>query len=673
MTPLAPKTSNKPEKVTDLFPLRSMVRSISSHLQEVLWKAQRPDGHWHFALDDNVTMNAEFILFHKWLDLRDDELISRLALGILDRQQADGSWNLYEGGPGNLSTCIEAYFALRAAGYAATDPQLMKAREFILSEGGIPRARVFTKIWLALFELYSWNGIPMIPPEILLAPRGLPFHILEFSYWSRVTIIPLTILFHLQKTRSLDFDLDELYSNPAEKNKIEYIEPPEADHSWILKTSKWDWTWINWEQVFKAMSQGVAIYESKFPIKPLRPFCLERARRWILDHQEPSGDWGGIQPPMLNSIMALWSMGMDLSEEPIQKGLEALRRFTRGVGTQIPPRNSREATQSAVLQSCVSPIWDTALSALALIESGANPSDIRLQRTKDFLWNSRSQVVGDWATKARLRRGKPFAAWAFQYHNSQYPDIDDTCIVTLTLHKLGMSTKELEPATHWIFAMQGSDGGWGTFDRDNNQTILNRIPFADLKSLIDPSNPDVTGHVLECLAELHLHQHPSVKRAVRYLKRVQRPDGSWFGRWGVNLIYGTSAACVGLRKIGEPSQAPYLQRALKFILSKQNADGGWGEDCASYTPNLPFPKSRSTPSQTGWALLALAEFNSDDQTRAAIERGVQFLKAREVDDGLLEPEFTGTGFPQHFYLRYDGYRHYFPLMALGRLSESTSS
>lgn len=660
---------NPSHKVKEFFPLRRSVLFLTEHLQTTLWTSQMADGHWHFALDDNVTMNAEFILFHAWLGLKDECLIERLSLGILDRQQPDGSWNLYEGGPGNLSTCIEAYFALRVAGYSEMDPRLVRARDFILAEGGIPKARVFTKIWLALFELYPWTGIPMIPPEILLAPRGLPFHILEFSYWSRVTIIPLTILFHLQKTKPLHFDLDELYINISEKNKIEYIEPPEADHSWILKTSKWDWTWINWEQVFKAMSQGVALYESKIPIKPLRPFCLERARKWILDHQEPSGDWGGIQPPMLNSIMALWSMGMDISEEPIQKGLEALRRFTRGVGDRIPPRNQREATQSAVLQSCVSPIWDTALSALALIESGENPLDPRLQKTKEFLWNHRTQIAGDWAVKARLRRNKPFAAWAFQYHNSQYPDIDDTCIVTLTLHKLGMTTKELEPATHWLFAMQGSDGGWGTFDRDNNQTILNRIPFADLKSLIDPSNPDVTGHVLECLAELRLQQHPSVRRALRYMKRVQRPDGSWFGRWGVNLLYGTSAACIGLTKVGEPTQAPYLQRALKFILSKQNSDGGWGEDCSSYTPHLPFPKSGSTPSQTAWALMALAQFRNDAFAKPSIEKGIAYLQSRRVEDGLEEKEFTGTGFPQHFYLRYDGYRNYFPLIALGRLKE----
>jgi squalene-hopene/tetraprenyl-beta-curcumene cyclase len=643
-------------------------RELTEHLQNVLWTRQEADGHWHFALDDNITMNAEFILFHRWIDLDEPEFIERLAKGILDRQLEDGSWNIFYNGPGNLSASIEAYFALRAAGYPETHSQLLKAKEFILSQGGIASGRVFTKIWLALFGLYPWAGIPMIPPEILLAPKQIPFHILEFSYWSRVTIIPLTILFHLQRTKSLGLDLDELYQNPGDKYKVQILPPPEADESWIVKSSKLDMTWINWEQVFIAISRGVSVYETKIPIKPLRTFCVAKARRWILDHQEESGDWGGIQPPMLNSIMALHALGMDLSEPPIQKGLAALRRFTRGVSPQIRPHDDREATESAVLQSCVSPIWDTALGALALVESGTHPADPRLQIAKRWLWSKRIQTKGDWAAKAKLRRGKAFAAWCFQYENSQYPDVDDSAIATLVLHKLGMSTKELEPATHWLFAMQGSDGGWGTFDRDNNQTILNRIPFADLKSLIDPSNPDVTSHVLEALAELGFKNSKSVKRAIRYLKKTQRPDGSWFGRWGVNLLYGTSAAVVGLTKCGEPTGAPYIQRALKFFLANQNQDGGWGESCESYGLNRTTAHDPSTPSQTAWALMALAQArHTSPEIERAIQRGTAFLISRKAADGLEEKEFTGTGFPQHFYLRYDGYRTYFPLIALARL------
>ncbi len=664
---MSSRLDNSLRKPLSVTHFRDPLETLSNNLQDLLWTKLNKQGHWHFPLDDNITMNAEYIMFLRWLDLDDGVLMQRLAKGILSRQSNDGSWNLHYNGPGNLSTSIEAYFALRLAGYPANHSALVKAKDYILSQGGIRQARVFTKIWLAHFGLYPFEGIPMIPPEIMLAPRGLPFHILEFSYWSRVTIVPLTILFHLQKIKSLDFDVDELFLSPSDKVATDYLEAQEADHSWIIKTSKWDWPFINWEQVFKALSLGVAVYESKIPLKPLRAFCVERAKQWILSHQEESGDWGGIQPPMLNSIMALHALGMPLTATPIQKGLAALNRFTRGISDSIEVLESAENSDIAILQSCVSPIWDSALGALGMLESGVSPNDTRLQTIKTFLWESRSTLKGDWFTKAKIKKNTPTAAWSFQYFNSQYPDIDDTCVVTMVLHRLGMTTKELQPALAWMMGMQGSDGGFGTFDRDNNQTILNRIPFADMKSLIDPSNPDVTGHVLECFAELGLSHSLPVRRAVRYLKRVQRPDGSWFGRWGVNLIYGTSAALVGLRSVGEPAQAPYLQRALKFLLLRQNDDGGWGEGCDSYIPNTQISRWNSTPSQTAWALLGLSIFPLDETTLSAMMRGVNYLESRWTDNGLSEPEFTGTGFPQHFYLRYEGYRHYFPLIATGRL------
>lgn len=647
------------------------LNGLIGHLQNVLLRRQETDGHWHFSLDDNITMNAEYIMFFRWMNLKEEDLIQRLARFILQKQASDGSWNIYEGGPGNLSASVEGYFALRLAGYASDDPRLLKAKEFILSQGGIPDCRVFTKIWLALFGLYSWKGVPIIPPEILLAPRGIPFNIYEFSYWSRVTIVPLTILFHLQKMRRVNFDIDELYLTTADKDRIEFSAPPPVDDSWILKSKKWDFSWINWEQVFVGLNKGVTVYESKVPMKPLRTYCVFRAKQWILDHQEEDGGWGGIQPPMINSIMALHALGMKLDEGPIQRGLKALNRFTRGVSESIHP-HVNENDDIAVLQSCVSPIWDTALSALALLESGVPASDERLQKTKEFLWSKRIQKKSDWAFKAKIKRSQEFAAWCFQYENSNYPDIDDSCVVTLVLFKLGMTIEELQPALNWIYAMQGTDGGWGTFDRDNNQAILNRIPFADLKSLIDPSNPDVTGHVLETLGEMGLAQTVQVKRAIQYLRKTQRADGSWFGRWGVNFLYGTNAAIVGLRKIGEPLTSPMIRRGIKFLLSKQNADGGWGESCSSYNMNAQHGEGPSTPSQTAWGMMSLVACRESDfaiETQEALARAVQFLKAREVGDGLFEKEFTGTGFPQHFYLRYDGYRTYFPLIALGRMKK----
>lgn len=657
----------KPFLSPSLVSLSSDVDVLLEHIESKIRDRQEDAGYWHYALDDNMTMNAEYILFHEWLGLNDEVLIRRLASAMLKRQNADGSWSLYFDGPGNLSATIECYFALRVAGHSLNDPSMLRARDFILRHGGIPKSRVFTKIWLALFDLFPWNGIPMIPPEIMLAPRTIPFNIYEFSYWSRVTIVPLTILFHIQKTKKLSFDLDELYLDPADKLNTEILPPPAIDESWFIPNRKWDFGWINWEQVFVALSRGVSIYESKVPIKPLRNFCVQLAKKWILKHQEKGGGWGGIQPPMLNSIMALHALGMPLTNPVIQRALEALRKFTRGMSREIRA-HEHESHHEAVLQSCVSPIWDTALAALGLLEAGADPRSPELQKTKDWLWAQRIEHRGDWSIKARLKRGQPFAAWCFQFENTNYPDVDDTAMVALTLYKLGMNEQELKPALNWIFAMQNSDGGWGTFDRNNTQVILNRIPFADLKSLIDPSNPDVTAHALELLGEMGLGQIPEVKRAVRYLRRVQRSEGAWFGRWGVNLLYGTSAVLVGLSKINEPRNASYVDRALKFILNSQNPDGGWGETCGSYHYQEPNESAPSTPSQTAWALMALIAWSSSDESFAEpIQRALRFLKSRRADDGFFEQEFTGTGFPQHFYLRYDGYRNFFPLIALGRL------
>ncbi len=423
---------------------------------------------------------------------------------------------------------------------------------------------------------------------------------------------------------------------------------------------------MKWDQVFYTINQGVVFYENKIPVKPLRQKALEMARKWILKRQDEAGDWGGIVPAMMNSVMALYVTGMSKSDDPVRRGMEALRRLTRGESESIRPHD-HETKATATLQSCVSPIWDSALAALGLLECGVNPADPRLQLTKKWLWDNRITRKSDWAYKAKLKKNQDFAAWCFQYHNAFYPDLDDSTVVTLVLHRLGMTKEELKPALNWIFAMQNSDGGWGTFDRDNNQWILNEIPFADLKSLIDPSNPDVTGHVLETLGELGFGGTKEVNAAVNYLKQVQRPDGSWFGRWGVHTIYGTCAAVVGMRKVGEPISSPSLQRALQFVLGRQNPDGGWGEHCESYHPESETGRGNSTPSQTAWALMTLqAMRRHPDEFSEEFERALYFLRSRMREDGLYEKEFTGTGFPLHFYLRYDGYRNYFPLIALGR-------
>lgn len=664
------------------FPLSPGFLELKQHLETVLWEKYRPDGHWHYPLDDSVTMNAEYIFFFYWMGLEEKEaaLIKRLKNFLLQQQNKSGGWSLYYGGEDHLSSSIEAYFALRLAGVSKDESLMQRAAERIRSHGGPGKSRVFTKIWLAFFELYPWAGLPMIPPEIMLSPRGTPFNIYEFSYWSRTVIIPLTVLFHHKKTRALNFDLDELYPDAEAKKDLSYPPVETVDEAWFKKPYQKSLQWVSWEPLFMALNKGLNLYETGIRKKPLRRLALSRAIRWIEDHQDPEGDWGGIMPAMMNSVMALYVSEGNLENERIQKGMEALKRLCRGISPNIEAHATEDASV-ATLQSCVSPVWDTALASLALLESGCSPSDARLQKTKEWIWNARIQLQSDWALKAKLSPGEETAAWCFQYHNAHFPDLDDTAMSLLVLSKLGMSTEDLKPGLNFIFSMQNEDGGWGTFDRENTQWLLNEIPFADLRSLIDPSNPDLTGHILECLAELGLSDRPEVKRAIAYLRDFQRPEGSWYGRWGVNLLYGTCGAVVGLRRVGLKASDPMLEKAKTFLLSQQNEDGGWGESCGNYKPGTQTAKGTSTPSQTAWALMSLEALldsaGGGDQAyalvKAAIDRGIEFLRSRQQADGLLEPEFTATGFAMHFYLRYDGYRNFFPLIALGRLEKKLSS
>lgn len=649
----------------------SKLQDLVSHISEILWKDQREDGHWHYAIDDNITMNAEYIMFLAWMKENEPELVQRLANFIVRSQLADGSWNLYEGGSGDLSTTIECYFALRLAGYKQDSDELTRARGFIHEHGGLQKARVFTRIWLCLFNLMSWKAVPIVPPEIMLAPKGSPFHILEFSYWSRTVIIPLTILFHEKKMTEVDFDLDELYLHPKDKTNFEFPIPRAVDDSWYLRRPLLDWKWLRWDQIFVSLTQAANLYEKRMPVKPLRKAALEKARQWILDHQDEEGDWGGIVPAMMNAVMALHAEGMSKNEPAIAKGMDALKRLTRGLSADIRP-HAHEDASTATLQSCVSPVWDTALATLGLLEAGVDPKDDRIQKAKDWLWSQRITQKSDWLYKSTLPMGEKTYAWCFQYFNKFFPDLDDSTLTTLVLYKAGMTKEQLKPALNWIYCMQNKDGGWGTFDRENCQWILNEIPFADLKALIDPSNADLTGHILETLGAMGESNTKAVRRAIRYLERTQRDNGSWFGRWGVHTIYGTSAAVVGMRKVGVPIENPMIQRALYFIEKSQNADGGWGENGDNYRPDCETGVGNSTPSQTAWALLVLQACRGGDKNyEAMIQRGLDFLNSRKTVDGFEEKEFTGTGFPLHFYLRYDGYRKFFPAIALGRLQHSS--
>ncbi len=595
--------------------------------------------YWWFELESNVTITAEYLILLHFLGMKDKTRDSKIVNHILKHQRNDGTWAINCGGKGDLSTTVEAYFALKLAGLSADNPSLRKARDFVLANGGIEASRVFTRIFLALFGEYDWRAIPSIPVEIMFLPPWMPCNLYDFSSWARSTIVPLLIVSDYKPVRPLPEKarVQELYKKPRRKRPPLVTKPV---------------PFFSWKKLFVFFDRAIKILEDS-PLRILRRKALLKAERWILEHQEPSGDWAGIQPPMIKSVLALSTLGHDISYPPIKKGLEALERF------------SIENQEELRLQPCISPLWDTALTSLALLHSGIekeHPSIIDSCR-----WLASKQILkkGDWSVKRpELEPG----GWAFEFDNNWYPDIDDTAIILTLLNRYrNMETINPENLTrgiNWILGMQGKDGGWGAFDVDNNRKILNQIPFADLEALIDPSTPDVTGRALEALGMMDYElSNDYIRRAIHFLKRTQEKDGSWWGRWGVNYLYGTWSVLVGLRSIGEDMTKPYIKKAVRWLKNRQNLDNGWGEFCESYESPLNV-HGTSTPSQTAWAIMALIA--AGEGTSEEVIKGIKYLITRQKDDGTWDEEgFTGTGFPRYFMLRYHNYRNCFPLMALG--------
>jgi len=621
--------------------LRARVRDAVGRTQSMYLDQQHPDGYWWYQLDSNVTIISEYLMLLHFLGIKDEKRDEKIVNHILRNQRADGTWPLSHGGRGDVSTTVEAYFALKLAGLSAGDEPLRSAREFILREGGVEASRVFTKVYLAIFGQYDWRAIPSIPVELNLFPPWFPLNIYNFSSWARSTVVPLSIILEHKPVRPVarDLTLRELYNEP---DRV----PP--------LTSK-KLTVLSWNWIFNVLDRLLKTIEH-LPVRPLRNKALKKTEQWILDHQDPSGDWGGIQPAMVNSVFALSAMGYPVSSEPVKKGLEALKRFTVESGDDL------------TLQSCISPVWDTALSSLALLYSGMAKDHPSVVKAGTWLASKQIFRKGDWSVK---RPSLEPGGWAFEFDNSWYPDVDDSAVVLLLLKKLSdqevVKRENLNKGLHWILGMQGKDGGWGAFDVDNDIRFLNQLLFGDLEAMIDPSTPDLAGRVLEVLGAFGYGLADDVvRRTIAFLKLTQEEDGSWWGRWGVNHLYGTNNVIAGLNAIGEDMSRPYIRKAVRWIKSKQNADGGWGESCESYcqTPSNTCSE-RSTPSQTAWALLALMA--AGEAASLMVQNGVIYLLNRQTAEGSWhEAEYTGTGFPKYFYLRYDNYRNCFPLMALGK-------
>jgi squalene-hopene/tetraprenyl-beta-curcumene cyclase len=605
-----------------------------------------PAGWWNGELETNVTMDAEDLLMRQFLGVRTAELTQAVARRIRAAQRPDGTWANGHDAPADLSTTIEAYVALRLAGDGPDEPWMVRAREFVLAGGGIERSRVFTRIWLALFGAWPWDRVPVMPPEMIFLPPWFPLNIYDWGCWARQTIVPLTILSALRPRRPLPIDLSELRTGLPDK--------PLAQ----LGT---------WTGAFQRLDMLLHRYQRR-PLRLLRKLALRRAAEWIIARQEADGCWGGIQPPWVYSMMALHTLGYSLEHPVLRAGLAGLERYA--IVEDGPDGPTRR------LQACTSPVWDTALAMVALRDAGVSPQTPQLQNAAEYLLREEVRVRGDWAVR---RPGLQPGGWAFEFDNDGYPDIDDTAEVLLALRKtlgrpasadaasaeIGRAAEAaIERGLRWMAGMQSSDGGWGAFDADNTRTLCTKLPFCDFGAVIDPPTADVTAHVVEALCEEGRGDSVEARRGVRWLREAQEKDGSWWGRWGVNYVYGTGAVVPALIKAGVSAQDPAVRRAVRWLGEHQNQDGGWGESLRSYDDPSFAGRGGSTASQTAWALLALL---AAGERGAVVEAGIGWLVDTQRPDGTWdEPEFTGTGFPGDFYLNYHLYRLVFPLTALGR-------
>ncbi len=619
------------------------------------WLIEQQDpveGFWVEELEADTTLTSEYLMLRRYLGLVDPVREAKAVRYLQHTQLEEGGWPIYTGGPMDISASVKAYFALKLAGLSQEEPCMRRAREAILSKGGVVSANVFTKITLALFGQYDWQGIPSMPPEIILAPKRFYFNIYAVSYWSRVVIVPLLIIFaHRQVCEiSPEEGIDELFVTP--RDQVQYrAEPP----------FKKDRALISWRNFFVWVDRILKIYE-RYPIAALRNKAIKKAEAWMLERMQGDGGIGAIYPAMANSVFALRALGYPTTHPLIAKAL----REIEALEVETPMTENGQCLDRLHLQPCHSPVWDTALTLNTLIERGLPLDHPVLMKGAAWLRSCQTSSVGDWIVSSPS--AKP-GGWYFQFENEWYPDVDDTAAVVTALTKLACqhpaeSDAAIRRGSRWALAMQSSNGGWGAYDKDNDRLIFNKIPFADHQALLDPPTADLTGRCLEMLGTLGYDtSHPAVAPALQFLRNEQEADGSWYGRWGVNYLYGTWCVLAGLEAIGEDMSSPWIHRAVAWLESKQNVDGGWGESCLSYADPSWAGEGESTASQTAWAIMALLAAGVADSL--SVVRGVNYLLRCQQDDGTWdEPFHTGTGFPRVFYLRYHGYSKYFPMWAL---------
>jgi squalene-hopene/tetraprenyl-beta-curcumene cyclase len=608
---------------------------------DALGRRQNADGHWRFELEADATIPAEYILLEHYLDRIDTGLEARIGIYLRDIQGEHGGWPLFHGGKFDLSASVKAYFALKCLGDSPDAPHMARARGAILAAGGAERTNVFTRIQLALFGEVPWRAIPTMPVEIMLLPEWFFFHLSKVSYWSRTVIVPLLVLMS-RRPRAINphgIHIAELFTRPPEQIR-DYIRGPYRSF---------------WGHAFKALDIGLKRVERLFP-RGARARATDAAVAFVTERLNGEDGLGAIYPAMANSVMMFASLGYEPSHPDAALAWLSVRKLIVDDG------------ERAYVQPCVSPIWDTALAGVAMAEAGFGCALARTPVESASQWLAERQILdvkGDWAVR---RPDVAPGGWAFQYANDHYPDVDDTAVVGMLLARNGDPAHDtaIARARDWIVGMQSSDGGWGAFEPENTHSYLNHIPFADHGALLDPPTADVTGRCVGFLAQIGMApDHPVMARAVAYLRREQEADGSWFGRWGTNYIYGTWSVINALNAAGIGADDPMVARACDWLVSVQREDGGWGEDEESYADAPHGRFTESTPSQTAWAVLAL--MGAGQAEHIATRRGVAWLSAAQKPDGEWdEAPYTAVGFPRVFYLKYHGYRLFFPLLALSR-------
>jgi squalene-hopene/tetraprenyl-beta-curcumene cyclase len=657
-----------------------VARDTLGKARDHLLGLQEAQGWWQGELETNVTMDAEDLLLREFLGVGDEKLTAAAARWIRSQQRVDGTWANFYDGPGDLSTTVEAYVALRLAGDSVDAPHMRAARDWILARGGLDATRVFTRIWLALSGQWSWDELPVIPPELIYLPSWFPLNIYDWGCWARQTIVALAVVQSFRPSRPLPFTVNELRVGPSNPRN----QPPGSASEGVPVPPQDPWAraFGALDQVLHRVSPDVSAVwgtldpktpETGDPLRarrrsrlrgPVRRAALQRCEEWIIARQERDGCWGGIQPPWVYSIMALNLLGYNLDHPVLARALAGLDRFT--IMEDSPDGPVRR------LEACQSPVWDTVLTMVALADAGLPPEHPALASAAAWVRGEEIRGPGDWQVR------RPHVApggWAFEFDNDVYPDTDDTAEVVLALRRAGpkgpTDQAAIDRGLRWLAGMQCKDGGWGAFDADNTRQLVNKLPFCDFGAVIDPPSADVTAHVVEAFAAEGQADSAAVRRGVVWLLKAQEADGSWFGRWGANYIYGTGAAVPALIAAGVKPSKPVIRRAVAWLESHQNADGGWGEDLRSYTDPAQAGRGTSTASQTAWALLALLA--AGEEHGDAVERGIGWLARTQRADGSWdEPQYTGTGFPGDFYINYHLYRLAFPVSALGRAVRALS-